>query len=175
MDGGQSQSVTTGRPNRPWPKVHLIYFLLAGFDLIAILGGLFLSHQVIRVFERNVQDFAALDRVMASSWILIDRAADAQAAAADAIITGDTSLATTDFKGKLYELRQEAARLQSQIVRVLPERAARRATLTMARIGSTAADMERTALDITRKIAERDTTGAVREFRRSPGAVSGIA
>lgn len=162
MDGGQSQSVTTGRPKRPWPKVHLIYFLLAGFDLIAILGGLFLSHQVIRVFERNVQDFAALDRVMASSWILIDRAADAQAAAADAIITGNTTLATMDFKGKLYELRQEAARLQSQIAHVLPERAARRATLMMARIGSTSADMERTALDITQKIAERDTAGAVR-------------
>jgi len=163
MDGGESQSVTTGRPNRPWPKVHLVYFLLAGFDLIAILGGLFLSHQVIRVFERNVQDFAALDRVMASSWILVDTAADAQAAAADAIITGDATLSTMSFKGKLYELRQEAARLQSQIQPVLPERAAKRAMVMMARIGSTSADMERTALDITQKIAERDTAGAIRE------------
>ena len=76
----ESDLATAGRPNKPWPKVHLVYFLLAGFDLIAILGGLFLSHQVIRVFERNVQDFAALDRVMASSWILVDTAADAQAA-----------------------------------------------------------------------------------------------
>ncbi|MBL8907466.1 MAG: HAMP domain-containing histidine kinase [Rhizobiales bacterium] len=163
MDGGESQAVTTGRPNRPWPKVHLVYFLLAGFDLIAILGGLFLNHQVIRVFERNVEDFAALDRVMASSWILIDTAADAQAAAADAIITGDTTLSTMTFKGKLHELRQEAARLQSQIQLVLPERAAKRAMVTMARIGSTSADMERTALGIIQNIAESDTAGAVRE------------
>jgi signal transduction histidine kinase len=163
MGGVESRLAHAGRLKKPWPKVHLIYFLLAGFDLIAILGGLFLSHQVIRVFERNVQDFAALDRVMASSWILVDSAADAQAAAADAITTGDAALSTTNFKGKLYELRQEAARLQSQIQAVLPERAARRATQMMARVGQTAADMERTALGITQKIAERDTAGAVRE------------
>jgi signal transduction histidine kinase len=163
MTAGDSNLAIAGRPKRPWPRVHLIYFLLAGFDLIAILGGLFLSHQVIRVFERNVQDFAALDRVMASSWILVDAAADAQAAAADANITGDASLAISTFKAKLYELRQEAARLQSQIQLVLPERAAKRATQIMARIGSTAADMERTALDITRKIADRDAAGAVKE------------
>ena len=35
--------------------------------------------------------------------------------------------------------------------------------MMMARIGSTAADMERTALGITHKIAERDTAGAVKE------------
>ncbi|MFO0994967.1 MAG: histidine kinase dimerization/phospho-acceptor domain-containing protein [Hyphomicrobiales bacterium] len=163
MNGGESNLVPVGRPKRPWPKVHLVYFLLAGFDIVAILGGLFLSHQVIRVFERNVQDFAALDRVMASSWVLVDTAADAQAAAADAITTGDATLATMTFKGKLYELRQESARLQSQIQAVLPERAAKRATLMMARVGSTAAEMERTALGITQKIAERDVAGAVRE------------
>ena len=86
MNGAESCTAITGRPTRPWPKVHLVYFLLAGFDLMAILGGLFLSHQVIRVFDRNVRDFAALDRLMASSWILMDTAADAQAAAADALI-----------------------------------------------------------------------------------------
>lgn len=163
MDAGHSQAVTAGRPKRPWPRIHLVYFLLAGFDLIAILGGLFLSHQVIRVSERNVQDYAALDRVMASSWVLVDTAADAQAAAADAIITGDATLATMTFKGKLLELRQEAARLQSQIQLVLPERASRRAMLMMAQIGSASADMERTALDITQKIVERDPGGAIKE------------
>lgn len=163
MNGGESNLVPVGRPKRPWPKVHLVYFLLAGFDLVAILAGLFLSHQVIRVFERDVKDYAALDRLMASSWVLVDTAADAQAAAADAITTGDATLAIMTFKGKLYELRQESARLQSQIQATLPERAAKRATLMMARVGSTAADMERTALGITQKIAERDVAGAVRE------------
>src|SRR5262245_22437151 len=132
MTGGEIVSEIAGPPSKPWPKVHLVYFLLAAFDLVAILGGLFLSHQVIRVFERNVQDYAALDRLMASSWILVDTAADAQAAAADALTTRNSNLARVTFTSKVYELRQEAGRLRGQIDRVLPQRAAKRANLVMA-------------------------------------------
>lgn len=164
MHGGDSESAHIGLPTRPWPKVHLVYFLLAAFDIMAILGGLFLSHQVIRVFERNVQDVAALDRLMASSWVLIDTAGDAQAAAGDVLVTRDPHLARMLLTTKLYEVRQEASRLQKQIDRVLPERAAKRAAAIMVQVGSAAAEMERTATGITSKIEKNESADAVRDL-----------
>jgi signal transduction histidine kinase len=164
MNGADSDTAIAGRLVKPWPKVHLVYFLLAAIDLMAIMGGLFLSHQVIRVFERNVGDVAALDRLMASSWILIDTAGDAQAAAGDVLITRDPHFARMLFTTKLQEVRQEAARLQKQIDTVLPERAAKRATGIMVRIGTAAAEMERTAIDISAKIERNDSAGAVKEL-----------
>src|SRR5262245_20695312 len=91
---------------RPWPRIHLVYFLLAAFDLAAIFSGLFLSFQVIKVFDTNVRDHAALDRLMASSWILVDTAADAQSEITNALATRDGGLAELNFKSKMYEFRQ---------------------------------------------------------------------
>ena len=34
---------------------HLVYFLLAGFDLVAISGSLFLGHEVMKIFQTSVQ------------------------------------------------------------------------------------------------------------------------
>lgn len=42
------------KPSGSWPKVHLIYFLLAAFDLVAVFGGLYLSHRLGSIFEENV-------------------------------------------------------------------------------------------------------------------------
>lgn len=57
----------TSQPSRlghakPWPKVHLIYFLLAAFDIMAIAGGLYLSHQYGLVFKTSVRESEAWDR-----------------------------------------------------------------------------------------------------------------
>jgi len=164
MNPGEGLPEGGVRPIRPWPKVHLVYFLLAGFDILAIFGGLFLSHQVIRVFDRNIEEFAALDRLMASSWILVDTAADAQTAVADALTTGDTTLSVMNFKRKLHEVRQEAARLQASANSVLPERATKRANLIMARIGSAVADMEISGLRYMRQLEGKDSTGAVKSL-----------
>ena len=41
------------RKRRPWPRAHLIYFVLAAFDLLAVAGGLYLSHRLAGVFEDN--------------------------------------------------------------------------------------------------------------------------
>jgi signal transduction histidine kinase len=43
-----------GVVRKPWPKVHLIYFLLAFFDLVAVAGGLYLSYRLSSIFEESV-------------------------------------------------------------------------------------------------------------------------
>jgi signal transduction histidine kinase len=60
------------RAAKSWPKVHLIYFLLAAFDLLAVGGGLYLSHRFAAVFEENVAVNQVWSRRFEDVWKLGD-------------------------------------------------------------------------------------------------------
>ena len=60
------------RPNKAWPKVHLVYFILAAFDLLAVAGGLYLSHRFATIFEENVAVNAEWSRRFQDVWKLGD-------------------------------------------------------------------------------------------------------
>ena len=65
-------NASAGRPLGSWPKVHLIYFLLAAFDLVAVLGGLYLSHRLGSIFEQNVAVNEEWSRRYQEVWNLGD-------------------------------------------------------------------------------------------------------
>lgn len=60
----------------PRPRWHLIYYLLAAFDVLAVLMGLFLTHQIMGIYGRSVEvnkkwmellrDLAELDEAVAA-------------------------------------------------------------------------------------------------------------
>jgi hypothetical protein len=60
------------KPSGSWPKVHLIYFLLAAFDLVAVFGGLYLSHRLSSIFEQNVAVNVEWSRRFQDVWNLGD-------------------------------------------------------------------------------------------------------
>lgn len=54
-DGGQAAGATGGAGTTArWPRIHLIYFVLAAFDLIAVAAGLYLGHQAISIYNDSV-------------------------------------------------------------------------------------------------------------------------
>ena len=57
------------RPQSEVPKWHLIYFVLAGFDLVTILVSLYLNHRLVDIYTDSVaqnQEWAErLDRAVA--------------------------------------------------------------------------------------------------------------
>lgn len=67
----------TGDVDGRWPKIHLIYFFLAAFDLIAVAGGLYLGHRVIDIFTRTVEMDSQWERRSTEARKLVDIAADA--------------------------------------------------------------------------------------------------
>ena len=63
----------TMRPRgKGWPKLHLIYFVLAMFDLMAIGGGLYLSHSLSTVFEESSIKNDEWSQRFVSIWKLSD-------------------------------------------------------------------------------------------------------
>jgi len=138
----------TGAKSKPWPKVHLVYFLLAAFDLVAIAGGLYLSHQVIQVFETNVEANVHLDERLMSSWTLIDTASEANTAVIGAFEAANTRQAADRFNSKLYEVRRELSSFRTVVGEAFPEGASRRALAIVGKIELLVSNIESDAAKV---------------------------
>ena len=79
LDTGMNDSTVARR--RPWPKLHLIYFLLAAFDLIAVGGGLYLSHQLSAIYEASAATNEEWSGRFSAIWKLSDLASEVNAPA----------------------------------------------------------------------------------------------
>ena len=61
---GWGQQLPYGQ--KSWPRVQSLYFLIAAFNLVATVCGLYLSHLVISVYQTSVSETAIYDRQIAS-------------------------------------------------------------------------------------------------------------
>ena len=70
MDGVLKGQLEPISKTKRWPRIHLIYFFLAACDILAIGGGLYLSHQLGKVFDWSVQTDLYWDKQLAEVWSL---------------------------------------------------------------------------------------------------------
>jgi signal transduction histidine kinase len=101
-------------PSKAWPKAHLIYFILAAFDLIAVGGGLYLSHRFASVFEANVAVNQEWSRRFEDVWKLGDVISRVSAPGSHVFESNDPAAerlklnqAFADFNSTLAAIRHE--------------------------------------------------------------------
>lgn len=97
-----------------WPRLHLIYFLLAFFDLAAIGGGLYLSHQLSSVFQASVAKNHEWSERFVSIWRLGDLALALNA-------PGNDVFQTRDVEGERRKLESAAQGFSAALDRVRAE------------------------------------------------------
>ncbi|HUR43966.1 MAG TPA: ATP-binding protein [Aestuariivirga sp.] len=97
-----------------WPKVHIIYFILAAFDLMAVAGGLYLSHRLSNIFEESVATNDQWNRRFTSVWSLGDLAAAVSAPSSNVFISKNAvterekvDRAFTALEGRIDSARAE--------------------------------------------------------------------
>lgn len=154
---------------KPWPKVHLVYFFLAAFDLIAVVGGLFLTHQVIAVFRSNVEANAEWDGRLMAAWTMMETSMDANATVLSALEAAATGGAQVQFRSKLVEFRRETQHFRSYVDSRFPEGAARRAKAILARIDLIIASIEtegQRVFDLLAENAREEAVDAASQMQR---------
>ncbi len=145
---------------KSWPKVHLIYFLIAAFNLAAILAGLYLNHLVIDVYQKNVADTEVFDRQMAASWTISDTAVYAQSEYIKVLSKKTLNQAESMFKSKAYEFKQETGLLRKQILRNFEEKSANRAIGLLQQMDIAMDAMEGHAKSVASNLESDDNAGA---------------
>lgn len=72
-----------------WTCIHLVYFALASFDLMAIAGGLWLSEYTKREFETSVHSFLLGDLLRNNTSAILSAAIDLNSPANEIFTSGD--------------------------------------------------------------------------------------
>jgi len=158
----QSTVGPAGGKRKSWPKVHLIYFILAAFDLLAVAGGLFLSHQVIRVFQNTVEANAEWDGRLMTSWDMVDAVADANAAVIGAFESAGTEQALSIFRSKAQEFRTRGQEFRTYVDHRFPPGAAKRANSILGKLDVLMAGIETDAARVFANLEAGDEAGAVK-------------
>ncbi|MCB1377637.1 MAG: hypothetical protein KDK89_04595 [Alphaproteobacteria bacterium] len=126
---------------RPWPKLHLIYFLLAIFDLIAVGGGLFLSHQLSSLFERNVATNAEWSERFVALWKLGDLASTLNAPSNDVFDSRNPDLEREKLELAGQAINREIAAIRTEMKANVPPDISRQPLRVLGQVEQTVAIM----------------------------------
>ena len=158
-----------GRQNKSWPKVHLIYFLLAAFDLMAVGGGLYLSHRFASIFEENVAVNEQWSRRFQDVWKLGDVVSRIGEPGSHVFESNDPALernrlsnAFGDFNATLAAVRREVMSNTEQSVSSRPIGAMR----SLTDIVVTMVKQSREAISLYEQSKYREAGIAISELQR---------
>ena len=139
-------SATTMPKRTGWPKATLIYYVLATLDVIAIVAGLFLSHQIMQVLGTVVTTSSTYERQFVSVRNLTDATTDAQAIAVDGMRGGNMSILKDAFLTKTGDARAEMDRIRHYAADSFPPAAHARFTRILGRLEKALNSLEQHAL-----------------------------
>jgi two-component system, OmpR family, heavy metal sensor histidine kinase CusS len=96
-------------------RLHLVYFALAGFDIIAISCTLFLSHTIMSTYERSVRTSREWASHVSDLAVLGELARQTNAPGNDVFESGDVALERARRDGALLEFNTQWEKLSRGI------------------------------------------------------------
>lgn len=105
---------------RGWPRLHLIYFVLALFDLLAIGGGLYLSHRLSTVFEESIVKNEEWSARFVSIWKLSDVALAMNGPGNDVFQSRDVAKERQRLTAAADQLNRAIEQVRSEITANVP-------------------------------------------------------
>ena len=79
-----------------WTRIHLVYFVLAAFDLVAVMGGLWLSDYTKSEFEKSIHSLQLGDLLRDNTSAVLTAAIDLNGPANEIFSTGDVAKTQRD-------------------------------------------------------------------------------
>jgi signal transduction histidine kinase len=97
-------------------RVHLVYFVLASFDILVVLAGLLLSSHFAGVFEKTVEYRQEWDKIFSQMWRISDLVSDAGEPVVELFETADWAEKGKEFDANLKALSKEIGSLQQELI-----------------------------------------------------------
>ena len=129
------------KAGKSWTRVHLIYFLLAVFDLLAVGGGLYLSNQFAAIFNRTLAAGRVWDQSFVELWRLDDFADGLSAPPAEIFDSRDPVGASRKFERAMTVFQKQMQVIDNDFARNVKPDEAQEARLAMLGISSTLTDV----------------------------------
>ena len=108
------------RGRRGWPRLHLIYFVLAMFDLVAVGGGLYLSHRLSALFETSTIKNQEWSERFVSIWKLGDLALELNGAGNDVFETHNVAAERKRLAAASETLSLAIDKIRSELAQDVP-------------------------------------------------------
>ena len=124
-----------------WTRVHLIYFLLAAFDLLAVGGGLYLSSQFATIYNRTLATGREWDQSFVELWRLDDLADGLSAPPAEIFDSREPVGASRKFERALALFQKQLQVIDDDFMRNGRSDDVLEARLAMLGISSTLTDV----------------------------------
>lgn len=124
-----------------WTRVHLIYFLLAGFDVLAVAAGLYLSSQFAGIFNRTIAVGQDWDRNFVELWHLGDLSDELGVPPTDVFDTRDAVSESRRFEEALTAFQQQLQIIEDDFVRSGKAGVARKAVAAIGAIEATLSEV----------------------------------
>ena len=110
-----SRRRTAAAAARAWPRIHLIYFALAFFDLVAVGGGLSLSYALTSHYANTMTDLRNWDRQVQAIWHIRQRVADVGLPASRVFRSGDRQKESDALELAILDLNLELSNIKGQL------------------------------------------------------------
>jgi len=143
MNAAPDQPVAKAR--RSWPRIHLIYFVLAAFDLLAVAGGLYLSHRLAGVFEDNAavsEEWSGRFRLV---WNLSDQAAAINTPGNSVFESHDPNAERARLEEATKRFGSSLTSIQSDLIAHIPPTSLTRVSAAFAGVRSSADQIRKSA------------------------------
>lgn len=123
--------VKTDRNGQRWPRLHLVYFVLALFDVAAVGGGLYLSHQLRSTFEESAETNSEWNSRFVSIWNLGELAADVNAPANEVFDSKDVPRERARLAASFEAMTKSIDTVRAEIVANAPRNLASQPVRTL--------------------------------------------
>ena len=148
----------SGFGQRPWPKMQLVYFLIAAFNLAVIFLGLHLNHLVVGLHQKNHAVEAEFDAQLSRSLLISNLATDAQAEYVKLRDTNALETASAMFNSKAQEFELQTASLRQKIQLNFDKESTQGAISLIDRMDATMAAMQNSAATISSETRAGNTS-----------------
>jgi signal transduction histidine kinase len=101
---------------RSHTRVHIVYFILASFDILAVGAGLLLSNHFAGLFERTVEYRQQWDKTLTKMWEINDLVMEMSAPVVHVFETGDPVGKSRKFEENLSAVKRAVISLQHELI-----------------------------------------------------------